>query len=277
MGNYATIISELRKKAGLTQSELGEKLNVTPQAVSKWENGLSEPDVETFKKMSKLFNVSLDYLLNGKEEISLNQDDILTFDKDELIVVNEPTLHKIISGYCVKCKEPVAPGEYEVVSNGLTQEIYCKECNRVRKERQRKIEAENRSKEIKSGIFWGIVSLVISLVLGFVLIKIFGLENDAISWIVYGVGSYGLGAMVCMLIWGTWLFDIFEFFIRSFQMPGVIFTLDIDGLIFLIVVKIGLALLSGLLSLVIGLIGVIICSAIATVGFPFTLIHELKN
>ena len=65
MENYSTRITELRKKANLTQSELGEKLNVTPQAVSKWENGLSEPDVETFKKMSELFSVSLDYLLNG--------------------------------------------------------------------------------------------------------------------------------------------------------------------------------------------------------------------
>ena len=68
MGNYAARITDLRKKVNLTQAELGEKLNVTPQAVSKWENGLSEPDIETLKKMSELFDVSLDYLLTGKEE-----------------------------------------------------------------------------------------------------------------------------------------------------------------------------------------------------------------
>ena len=42
-------ISKLRANSGLTQKELGDKLNVTAQAVSKWENGLSETDIDTLK------------------------------------------------------------------------------------------------------------------------------------------------------------------------------------------------------------------------------------
>ena len=44
-------LAELRKNAKMTQSELGEKLNISAQAISKWENGTSEPDLATIKKL----------------------------------------------------------------------------------------------------------------------------------------------------------------------------------------------------------------------------------
>ena len=45
--NYGQKIAELRKSNKLTQAELGTKLNVTAQAISKWENNLSEPDIDS--------------------------------------------------------------------------------------------------------------------------------------------------------------------------------------------------------------------------------------
>lgn len=54
---------ELRKKAGMTQNDLAEKLNVSRQAVSRWEMGTAMPDVDNLVAMSDLFVVSLDYLL----------------------------------------------------------------------------------------------------------------------------------------------------------------------------------------------------------------------
>ena len=59
-----------RKTAGMTQSELAEKLNVSRQAVSRWEMGTAMPEVENLIMMSELFGVSLDYLLKDKEERS---------------------------------------------------------------------------------------------------------------------------------------------------------------------------------------------------------------
>lgn len=61
---------ELRKKAGLSQEELAEKMNVTRQSVSKWESAQSVPDLEKIVKLSNIFNVSTDYLL--KDEIDNN-------------------------------------------------------------------------------------------------------------------------------------------------------------------------------------------------------------
>ena len=134
MENHATRIAELRKKANLTQSELGEKLNVTPQAVSKWENGLSEPDVETFKKMSRLFDVSIDYIVTGKKETVAPVKKNVEIKKTEgessaesEKQVQPVVVTKIISGYCKRCKKPVGPNEYEVESYGEgLQQIYCK-------------------------------------------------------------------------------------------------------------------------------------------------------
>lgn len=61
-------ISKLRKESNLTQLELAEKLSVTDKAVSKWERGVGEPNTQSIVEMSKLFNVSVDYLLTGKEK-----------------------------------------------------------------------------------------------------------------------------------------------------------------------------------------------------------------
>ena len=59
--------ARLRKNRGLTQEELGTKLGLSGQAVSKWENDLSMPDVSMLVEISELLGVSLDELL-GKQE-----------------------------------------------------------------------------------------------------------------------------------------------------------------------------------------------------------------
>lgn len=58
---------ELRKKEGLSQEELGNKLNVTRQTVSKWELGQTTPEMEKLVEMSKIFNISVDELVNDIE------------------------------------------------------------------------------------------------------------------------------------------------------------------------------------------------------------------
>lgn len=56
-------IIRLRKKAGWSQEELAEQLNVTRQSVSKWESAQSIPDINKILQLSKIFGVTTDYLL----------------------------------------------------------------------------------------------------------------------------------------------------------------------------------------------------------------------
>lgn len=57
----------LRKKNGLTQDEVSEKLNVTRQAISKWENGYTKPDIDKLQELAIMFNVGVDYFLNNEK------------------------------------------------------------------------------------------------------------------------------------------------------------------------------------------------------------------
>lgn len=60
-------IAVLRKQAGFTQTQLAKELNITPSALGNYEQGRRLPSVEMLVAMSTLFDVSLDYLITGKE------------------------------------------------------------------------------------------------------------------------------------------------------------------------------------------------------------------
>lgn len=59
----------LRKKSGLSQEQLAERLNVSRQAISKWESGASTPESDKLIAISRYFNVSLDRLLKEDDQI----------------------------------------------------------------------------------------------------------------------------------------------------------------------------------------------------------------
>jgi len=66
--NLSDKILKLRKSNDLSQEELAEKLNVSRQAISRWEMGSSQPDASNILQLSKLFGVTSDYLLNDEYE-----------------------------------------------------------------------------------------------------------------------------------------------------------------------------------------------------------------
>jgi len=77
-------IKRLRTELKMTQEELGNKLSMSRQAVSHWENGLSEPSIEDLIKLTTILNVSADYLL-GITSIREN----LKEDKELEIYIND--------------------------------------------------------------------------------------------------------------------------------------------------------------------------------------------
>ena len=94
-------IARLRKEKGWTQAELGEKLGVSNQAVSKWESGMTMPDVMLLPDIAKMFNVSIDDLYcydkitddNVKEINKAGDNRILVIsveDKDSVVKTRVP-------------------------------------------------------------------------------------------------------------------------------------------------------------------------------------------
>ncbi len=67
--NTGTILKSLRENRHLTQEELAKRLMVTRQAVSRWENGETQPNTETLKLLSKEFGVSINTLLGSPRQL----------------------------------------------------------------------------------------------------------------------------------------------------------------------------------------------------------------
>ena len=75
-------LKEIRKISGMTQEELADKLNVSRQTISKWEKGLSTPDLEMAIQFCDLFQISLDELLKEERmERKLSLEDIMRTNK----------------------------------------------------------------------------------------------------------------------------------------------------------------------------------------------------
>lgn len=81
-------VAQLRKEQNMTQKELAEKLGVTDKAVSKWERGLSFPDISLLEPLADTFDISVMELLQGKRlpEVAANEvlDDLLKISDDEI-------------------------------------------------------------------------------------------------------------------------------------------------------------------------------------------------
>ncbi len=93
------VIFELRTKRELSQDELAEKIFVTRQAVSRWENGETVPNTETLKLLSKLFDVSINTLLGSPRQL-----------------------------ICQCCGMPLDDSSMSKETDGAFNEEYCKWC-----------------------------------------------------------------------------------------------------------------------------------------------------
>lgn len=61
--NFNEILREVRKDCGMTQKDVYTKLQVSPNCYASWEQGRTQPDIESIKKLCSIFDVSADYLL----------------------------------------------------------------------------------------------------------------------------------------------------------------------------------------------------------------------
>lgn len=83
------ILKQLRENNNLTQEQMAARLMVTRQAVSRWENGETQPNTETLKLLSREFNVSINTLLGAPRQLicqccgmPLNEDSMISREKD---------------------------------------------------------------------------------------------------------------------------------------------------------------------------------------------------
>lgn len=245
-------ISSLRKSKGMTQTELGEKLNVTYQAVSKWERDESLPDFETMSKLAKLFGVPLTYFEDNDDAANTSADnatatEAVTAQETESAAVGTPK----VLGVCTQCGKILTEGEQVPDKHKLI----CKNCNEQNIDKANKEEADRKRKiqmdvmvvnsTFNKRLIWAcIVAGVISvgwLITGFVGVGLNkNLNSGEIAIGVFLTIAIGIAAF-------SWIFQLFwDGIVREvtiaggkvIRLPGIIFSADLDGLVFLVVMKV---------------------------------------
>ena len=168
----ANRLYEYRKQSGLSQEELAEKLGISRQSVSKWERAESCPDTDNLIELAKVYNVSIDELLNTNKEIKKETIDV-EFPQEESkvkVIVNKSNNFKeddkenniIFLENEIKVNPSNGDPEYVLSYDELYTEVEGKETKIVDIEKfgKEKKEVSYRARKVKDAIN-GCLSLVI--------------------------------------------------------------------------------------------------------------------
>ena len=268
MKQYGKIISRLRRENNMTQAELGMRLNVTYQAVSKWENDQSQPDFATMAQIAELFHVPLTVFLEETPEPGAEA-------KEQVL------------GYCTVCGNAVT--EHNLAQK--RPQLLCKECAEAAQKRKEREEAEKKALAAKKaqeermkilmkkeacarvrnkGLIWAGVLSVIALIL----LLSLSLSGGGEVWACI-LGSLLIGAFlftfIAQMFWGGFVYNTFMYGGKIVGTPGIIFTLDLDGIFFLI----GMKILFAVLRFLIYLLTTLLTALFACVCSPFTFVPAL--
>ena len=106
--DFGNSIKEFRTKKGMTQKDLAIKLNVTAQAVSRWENNEVEPSISTINQMAELFECSIDELFGKEKKEQAQKDDNVIININEKEDSKEQEINvKTNIAICSCCNKPL--------------------------------------------------------------------------------------------------------------------------------------------------------------------------
>lgn len=274
-------IKTFRIKKGYTQKELADVLHVTYQAVSKWENDDSEPSFDMLKKICNILNCSLEDLFYSDDEQHFN---------------NRYNHNKQMLALCEKCNTPIYESndinritDTIKVGNGkfrkteLKERIICNNCYNKIKDEEEQIRLTNESnlkEKIKRrrrihSFIWPTLLFVIFLVVGIINFKS-GHNQEGLSSVLTSIFVYTL--VGTLILNNTFLAKLWEeISMWGFvKMPGVIFSLDFDGLKFLIWIKVLFFILEILLAILAVILATYVCLIVSIFVYPLSLYRNLK-
>ena len=349
---YGEKISHLRKSKGMTQEELGKILNVTYQAVSKWERDESMPDFTTMSQIAKVFEVPLSYFEEDGEVVEQKQPEPAA-----------PATNYI--GTCTRCGKMLKDSDEYTA----TPKILCKSCSEIHKREIQQANEENarkrnywaeraRREQLGRGIdaqlivsiifalagyialmvytfstktlltfsnkseeyaFCGTLLLICPLALfalvhavfdlinelrdkdddtegytrnlSFIIAAIFSAINIAIFLICYctldknsyflillAVGTIASFTFVSQFMWGGIVKSIFTCGGFTFKLPGFIFSLTVDSILWMIITKVLLGFLSVLLFIATTILMALVAMFGSVITFiPCVIIKTVKD
>ena len=292
-------IKFLRKQSGMTQKDLAQKLYVTSQAVSRWELGEVEPSITTIGEIANIFNVSVDEIVfgpnksrgdlvvedsNDLQNINIDKNtNILAIDNQESCLENSNIDKMPVLAVCEKCNKPIYNSNDIVrfknyLSSGVEKVIYCQECyNKMQEDNKEKRKNYGIAQRKKSFI-WG--SVIGGSVLAIFLISTIMTNANAID-ILFSIliGILAFTFTSCMFLKNNIVCDAFLRIVSwgFVKFPGIIFSFSLDGLIFLIGMKILFLILGFLLAVICTIFAFFVCFHLSLFVYPFAIVKSIKR
>lgn len=270
-------IKNLRKEKGLTQKELADLLHVTSQAVSRWEKGEVEPSVDTISNMAKIFEVTTDEIIGGPDKKP--KPEIVTEVKEKVVVEQG----KPVLTICENCKRPIYESE-EIVTQtrhygrSPSTHYICTDCDKKIKAKQKQDAIDyGVSQRKKSYKYSSIIALVL-LIAGIMYSATQKVDGGMIALvIILPILTYTF--VSCMFLKNNFIGDTF-ITIASWgfvKFPGLIFSFDLGGFVWLIGMKILFWILGFALGLAAVLLALVICMPLSAITYPFALMKSYSN
>lgn len=296
-------IKTFRTKKEMTQKDLADELHVTAQAVSRWENDDVEPSLDTLMKLTEVLGCTLDELF-GKGPTEAPAEETAPVEEAEAapVVVTERVIVEQappVLALCEKCNKPITRPEdirrktYSHHSGGgrhrhttHTSAIYCPDCyDRIQKEEREEQErraaanlAQKKEKYRKRRIRAYVLPALICIIPLIFAITYFDMEETtaAIISLVAMIPTYTFFA--CLFLHNNFVADLWiGIAVRGcVRFPALIFTFDLDGIAWLIGMKILFAVIGFLLGLLAEIAATVICAAISLFVYPFALAGNYK-
>ena len=276
------LLASKRKMANLTQQQVGDALNVSPQAVSKWENDLAQPDLASLKRLAELYGVPVAQLIDAAVEEPPAPATAAEPEPDpEPTPAPQPTVkyievpQKPVLAVCEQCNKPIYEGKdivrreqshYSGRTRSVTTHVYCSVCAKKQDRATAYNLMEEAKKDKKRAIGWGVTFAVI---VGVVL----GVFTPIHFWaILLAFCTFCLTS--CVFIDESFVGEMWTNMISwSFHAPGVIFELDLDGIAWLIAVKLLFWLIGALFAIAAFLFG----TAVGFLFAPFAVIYDFRE
>lgn len=264
-------IKELRNAKGKTQKNIAEYLFVTPQAVSRWENDEVEPPLDIINKLADYFSVSIDYLL-GKEKIVNVVEEYS----------NDQTIAKPVLAICEHCNKPIYQSNEIIrktscVGTSVIRSVLCVQCNKQNEEIENKAKKKAVDKaRLRSYIFGGLI-FGVALIMSLVNAISTGFESDSVYLIVISVLLFPF--LSCLFLQNNFVVDIVEeIWSWGFvKFPGLIFSLSLDGIFWLLTVKLLFWIIGFILGAIALLFGIVLGLVVSVFVYPFALRKSYKE
>ena len=270
------LLASKRKMANLTQQQVGDALNVSPQAVSKWENDLAQPDLISLKRLAELYNVPVSQLIDAADEeepaAPEPEPEPAPAPAPQPTVTYIETPQKPVLAVCEQCNKPIYEGKdivrrershYSGRTRSVTTHVYCSVCAKKQDRATAYNLMEEAKKSKKRAIGWGIAfAVIVGVGLGvFTPIHFWAILLAFCTFCLTG----------CVFIDESFVGDMWQNMISwSFHAPGVIFDLSLDGVLWLIAVKILFWIIGVLFAIAAFLVG----TAIGFLFAPFAVIYD---